>query len=38
MNDDMELLGLQPEWTEFRDMWRYFISGQTSNPSTAWKK
>ena len=25
-------LGLQPEWTVFRDLWRGFISGETSNP------
>ena len=27
MNDDMKLLGLQPEWAIFKDMWRDFISG-----------
>ena len=26
----MEALGLHPEWTVFRDMWRAFISGGTS--------
>ena len=26
VNDDMKLLGLQPEGTVFRDMWREFIS------------
>ena len=40
MNDDMKVLGLQPEWAVFRDVWRDFIwaYGQTSNPSLAWKK
>ena len=33
LNDYMKLLGSQPVWTVFRDMWRDFISGQTSNPS-----
>ena len=33
VNDDMKLLGLQPVWAMFRDMWRDFISGQTSDPS-----
>ena len=28
VKDDMVELGLDPEW----DMWRGFISGQTSNP------
>ena len=32
VNDDTELLGLKPEWALFWDMWRDFISGQTSNP------
>ena len=36
--DDMKLLGLHHEWAVFRDMWRGFISVQTSNPSGAWKK
>ena len=30
VKEDMKLLGLQPEWAESRDMWRGFISGQTS--------
>ena len=25
VNDDMEELGLQPEWAVFRDMWREHI-------------
>ena len=37
-NDDMNLLGLQPEWEVFRDTCRGFHSGQTSNPSCTWKK
>ena len=37
-NDMKVLLGLHPEWAVFRDMWRGFISGRTSNPSWAWKK
>ena len=28
MTDDMKLLGLQPEWVIFRDMWRDFKLGQ----------
>ena len=27
MKDDMKLLGLQPEWAMFRNMWRDFIHG-----------
>ena len=27
MKDDMEVLGLQPNWEVFRDMWRDFIHG-----------
>ena len=27
MNYDMKLLGLQPEWAIFWDMWRDFICG-----------
>ena len=38
VKDDMDELGLQPEWAVFRDMWRGFISGQTSDPSRLWKK
>ena len=30
VKDDMKVLGLHPEWTVFRDMWRGFISGKTS--------
>ena len=30
VNDDVKLLSLQPEWVMFRDIWRGFISGQTS--------
>ena len=33
MKDDMKALGLHPEWAVFRDMWRGFISGGTSNSS-----
>ena len=33
VEDDIKVLGLHPEWAEFRDMWRGFISGRTSNPS-----
>ena len=33
VKDDMKALGLHPEWAVFRDMWRGFISGGTSNPS-----
>ena len=28
VSDDRKLLGLQPEWTLFRDMWRDFIWGK----------
>ena len=38
VKDDMKALGLHPEWAVFRDMWRGFISGGTSNPSWAWKE
>ena len=31
VDDDMEMLGLWPEWAVFRDMWTSY--GQTSNPS-----
>ena len=37
VKDDMMVLGLHPEWAVFRDMWRGFISGGTSNPSWAWR-
>ena len=33
VKDDMRELGLHAEWAVFRDMWRGFISGGTSNPS-----
>ena len=33
VKDDTDELGLHPEWAGFRDMWRGFISGKTSNPS-----
>ena len=33
VDDDMEVLGLHPEWAVFRDMWRGFISGRMSNPN-----
>ena len=33
VKEDMKELGLHPEWAVFRDMWRGFISGQTSNRS-----
>ena len=36
VEDDMEVLGLQPEWAVFRDVWGTSY-GQTSNPSVAWK-
>ena len=38
VKDDMDELGLHPEWVVFRDMWRRLISGKTSDPSWAWKK
>ena len=38
VNDDMILLGLLLELAVFKAMWRGFISGQTSDPSWAWKK
>ena len=25
VDDDMKVLGLQPEWAVFRDMWRVFM-------------
>ena len=31
--DDMEELGLHPEWVVFRDMWRDLVSGKTSDTS-----
>ena len=33
IKDDMDELGLHSEWAMFRDMWRGFVLGQTSNPS-----
>ena len=33
VRDDMEELGLPPEWVVFRDMWRDLISGKTSHHS-----
>ena len=33
VKDDVVQLGLHPEWAVFRDMWRGFVSGKTSNPS-----
>ena len=33
VKDDMEELGLHPEWVVFRDMWRDLISGKTPDPS-----
>ena len=33
VEEDMKLLGLHPEWAVFRDMWRVFMTGGTSNPS-----
>ena len=33
VRDDLEELGLHPEWVVFRDMWRDLISGKTSDPS-----
>ena len=40
VKDDMDELGLHSEWVVFKDMWRYLISGKTSDPelSRAWKK
>ena len=38
VNDDMKLLGLWPGWAVFREMWRDFISRQTSYSSQSWKK
>ena len=32
VKDDMDELGLHPEWTVFRDMWRS-LQGKTPNPS-----
>ena len=32
LKKDMKVLGLHAEWAVFRDMWRGFISGETSNP------
>ena len=38
MMDDSELLGLQSEWSIFRDMWRDVIWGEHSTLAlTAWK-
>ena len=34
----MEMLDLHPEWAVFRDVWRDFVYGQTSDPSVAWNK
>ena len=28
VNDDMKLIGVQPEWAVFRDMWKDFISAR----------
>ena len=33
VEDDVEELGLHPEWVVFRDKWRDLISGKTSDPS-----
>ena len=33
VKDDMDELGLHPEWVVFKDKWRGLISGKTSNPS-----
>ena len=33
VKDDMDELGLHPEWAVFRDMLRGLISGKTSDPS-----
>ena len=32
VKDDMDEFGLHPEWAVFRDVWRSFISGKTSDP------
>ena len=37
VEDDVKAIGLHPEWTVFRDVWRT-LYGQTSNPRLAWKK
>ena len=37
MKYDMKLLGLQPEWAVFRDVWRTSYMGKMFNPSLAWK-
>ena len=34
LKEDMKVLG---EWAVFRDMWKGFISGGTSNSSCAWR-
>ena len=33
VKDDMEELGLHPEWVVFRDVWRSFILGKMFDPS-----
>ena len=38
VKDDTDELGLHPEWAVFKAVWRGLISGQTSNPSWAWKR
>ena len=38
VKDDMEELGLHPEWAVFSYMWRGLISGKTSDPSRACRK
>ena len=32
IHNNMKELGLHAEWAVFRDMWRGFISGGTSDP------
>ena len=38
VKDDIDEPSLHPEWAVLREVWRDFISGQTSNHSRAWKK
>ena len=33
VKEDMKMVGLYAEWAVFRDLWRGFILGGTSNPS-----
>ena len=42
MKDDMNVLGLEPEWTipngQYSGIWGGTSYGQTCNPSFLWKK